>query len=48
MVLPSRRIYVFGAPGGKGRSVEEIGSDLQAATGMGDRHTRQSPATTPR
>jgi hypothetical protein len=48
MVLPSRRIYFFGALGGKRRSLEEIESDLQAATGMGDRHTRQSPATTPR
>jgi SP family sugar:H+ symporter-like MFS transporter len=32
----------------KGRSLEEIETDLQAATGMGDRHTRESPATTPR
>jgi SP family sugar:H+ symporter-like MFS transporter len=32
----------------KGRSLEEIESDLQRATGMGDRHTRESPATAPR
>jgi SP family sugar:H+ symporter-like MFS transporter len=32
----------------KGRSLEEIEGDLQSATGMGDRHTRESPATTPR
>ena len=29
----------------KGRSLEEIEGDLQDATGMGDRHTRESPAT---
>ncbi len=32
----------------KGRSLEEIEGDLQDATGMGDRHTRESPATAPR